>query len=70
MTCKIRHLKTALRNAGFIPRQGGKGSHTVWKHPQYKKNVVISGRDSNDAPIYMQKITFTAINTLNENDTQ
>jgi predicted RNA binding protein YcfA (HicA-like mRNA interferase family) len=41
----IRQLKCELAKAGFTRLKGrGKGSHTVWKHPDNNTIVVYSGR--------------------------
>jgi predicted RNA binding protein YcfA (HicA-like mRNA interferase family) len=53
MAKKIRELKALLRKAGFTCRPG-KGSHTVWRHPQRNKRVVLSGKDGSDAKIYQE----------------
>lgn len=69
MACKIRNLKAALRKAGFISRQG-KGSHTVWRHLDYTKNVVLAGKDKDDAPRYLQREVNVALSAVREiNDT-
>lgn len=53
MPKKIRELKQMLQQAGFelIPKRG-KGSHTVWKHPQYQGSITLSGKDGQDAQVY------------------
>ena len=48
MPKKIRELKSILKKAGFtLLKDRGKGSHTVWEHPNVEKNVILSGKDSN-----------------------
>jgi predicted RNA binding protein YcfA (HicA-like mRNA interferase family) len=54
MPQKIRELKAALAKAGFSMRPG-KGSHTVWEHPQRARPVVLSGKDGADADRYQEK---------------
>jgi predicted RNA binding protein YcfA (HicA-like mRNA interferase family) len=55
MPLKIRKLKSALSKAGFYSRPG-KGSHTVWFHPQYPEvEVTLSGHDGDDADKYQLK---------------
>ncbi len=52
MPLKIRQLKAKLQKAGFILRSG-KGSHTVWRHPDLPDMpVTLSGKDGNDAKPY------------------
>jgi predicted RNA binding protein YcfA (HicA-like mRNA interferase family) len=48
MPKKIRELKAMLRKAGFFPRPG-KGSHTIWEHPDLDDDFTLSGGDGNDA---------------------
>jgi predicted RNA binding protein YcfA (HicA-like mRNA interferase family) len=55
MPPKIKKLKSALAKAGFVKRPG-KGSHTVWLHPDMPDmSVTISGRDGSDAKPYQIK---------------
>ena len=60
---KIRELKAMLRKAGFIYRPG-KGSHTVWSHPQLEDSVTISGKDGADAKRYQEKDVKNALEAL------
>lgn len=60
MPKKIRELKSMLRKAGFICRQG-KGSHTKWKHPKGTKKVTLSGNDGTDAKHYQEKDVMAAL---------
>lgn len=54
MPVKIRELKARLRKAGFYSRPG-KGSHTVWKHPNLPgARLVLSGADGDDAQRYQE----------------
>ena len=47
---KIRELKAILRKASFTClKDRGKGSHTVWEHPNVANNVILSGKDGEDA---------------------
>ncbi len=61
MPRKIRELKAMLRNAGFFMRPG-KGSHSVWSHPNMAdRNVVMSGGDGDDAKPYQERMVQKAI---------
>jgi predicted RNA binding protein YcfA (HicA-like mRNA interferase family) len=53
MPKKVRELKVMLRKAGFFVR-AGKGSHTVWEHPDISNEIVISGKDGDDARPYQE----------------
>ncbi len=53
MPKKVRELKAMLRKAGFFIR-AGKGSHTVWEHPDISDEIVISGKDGEDAKHYQE----------------
>jgi len=56
MARKIRNLKQELRAHGFREQPGrGKGSHSLWKHPAYPRFVTIPGKNSDDAPPYLEK---------------
>lgn len=64
MPLKIKKLKAALSNAGFVMRPG-KGSHTVWKHralPGLK--ITLSGQDGDDAQLYQIKDVQNALKKL------
>jgi predicted RNA binding protein YcfA (HicA-like mRNA interferase family) len=63
MPTKIRELKAMLRKAGFEQR-AGRGSHTVWSHPDLPEKVVLSGQDGNDAKPYQVKDVLTALKKL------
>ena len=55
MPLKVKKLKSVLAKAGFI-KHPGKGSHTVWVHPNIPEMpVTISGRDGSDAKPYQIK---------------
>lgn len=54
MPRKLRELKEDLRKAGCVVRSG-KGSHTVWSHPQLSEVVVLSGQDGEDAKFYQEQ---------------
>jgi predicted RNA binding protein YcfA (HicA-like mRNA interferase family) len=59
---KIRELKAMLSKAGFVLlKDRGKGSHTVWEHPNVINNVIISGKDGKDAQKYQEKRIKEAI---------
>ena len=53
MPKKLRELKASLLRAGFACRSG-KGSHTVWGHPDLAVRIVLSGKDGNDAKPYQE----------------
>jgi predicted RNA binding protein YcfA (HicA-like mRNA interferase family) len=53
MPKKVRELKAMLRKSGFFVR-AGKGSHTVWEHPDISNEIVISGKDGDDARPYQE----------------
>jgi predicted RNA binding protein YcfA (HicA-like mRNA interferase family) len=56
MPRKIRQLKQDLRKAGFQLQPGrGKGSHTVWTHPDVPEPVILSGADGDDAQPYQER---------------
>ena len=55
MPPKIRELKSELRRAGFVMRIG-KGSHTVWMHPDLPDvQLTLSGHDGDDAHRYQER---------------
>ena len=54
MSKKIRELKAILRKAGFVQRSG-KGSHTVWSHPDLSDKIVLSGQDGDDTKPYQER---------------
>ena len=63
MPQKVRELKSILLSAGFTYRSG-KGSHTVWSHPNLDYSVILSGRDSADAQRYQEKDVRNAMRDL------
>ena len=63
MPKKIRELKAILRKAGFVQRSG-KGSHTVWSHPESSWKIVLSGQDGDDAKPYQERDVRTALEQL------
>ncbi len=65
MPKKIRELKSRLRKAGFTSRPG-KGSHTVWEHPQLSRSITLSGNDGDDARSYQVKRVQRALAELGE----
>jgi predicted RNA binding protein YcfA (HicA-like mRNA interferase family) len=65
MPKKIRELKAMLRQAGFLQR-AGKGSHTVWSHPQLADFIVLSGSDGADARPYQEKDVRAILKKLEE----
>ena len=71
MPKKIRELKKMLRQAGFTQLSGrGKGSHTIWMHPNCNDNVTLSGKDSNDAKPYQEKEVYRAIQAVREKNNE
>lgn len=68
MPKKIRELKSILKKAGFILlKDRGKGSHTVWEHPNVEQNVIISGKDGKDAQKYQEKRVQEAVKEAKTN---
>ncbi len=66
---KIRELKSILQKAGFILlKDRGKGSHTVWEHPNVKNNVILSGKDGKDAQPYQEKRVKDAVKEAKNNE--
>ena len=65
MPKKIRELKAMLRKAGFIPRPG-KGSHTVWKHPNLRGSLTFAGKDGDDAQPYQVRDVKEILRKLKE----
>jgi predicted RNA binding protein YcfA (HicA-like mRNA interferase family) len=54
MPQQVRELKSTLLSAGFTYRSG-KGSHTVWSHPNLDYSIILSGRDVAAAQRYQEK---------------
>ena len=68
MPKKIRELKSILKKAGFtLLKDRGKGSHTVWEHPNVEQNVILSGKDSKDAQKYQEKRVTEAVKEAKNN---
>jgi predicted RNA binding protein YcfA (HicA-like mRNA interferase family) len=65
MAKKIRELKAMLLKAGFTYRSG-KGSHTVWSHPQLEYSLTLSGKDGNDADRYQEKDVRNALRDIDQ----
>ena len=58
-----------LKKAGFVLlKDRGKGSHTVWEHPNVRNNVILSGKDGKDAQKYQEKRVNEAIAEARENE--
>jgi predicted RNA binding protein YcfA (HicA-like mRNA interferase family) len=54
MPIKVRRLKALLRRSGFRCRPG-KGSHSIWTHPQRPgMRLVLTGADGDDARPYQE----------------
>ena len=67
MPPKIRQLKAALKKSGFS-QEAGKGSHTVWRHPDISGiAVTLSGKDGNDAHPYQIKDVQEALRRVGGN---
>lgn len=49
-----------LLQAGFAYRPG-KGSHTVWSHPDLPYSLTLSGKDGADADRYQEKDVRNAL---------
>jgi len=67
MPKKIRELKSALLKAGFSYRPG-KGSHTVWTHPQLPYSLTLSGKDGADADRYQERDVKNALQDIQNLD--
>ncbi len=65
MPKKIRELKAMLLKTGFTYRSG-KGSHTVWSHPNLSYSLILSGKDGADADRYQEKDVRDALKNLEE----
>jgi predicted RNA binding protein YcfA (HicA-like mRNA interferase family) len=68
MPKKIRELKAMVSKAGYIlqPRRG-KGSHSFWKHPLLPQEpLTISGKDSDDAPLYLERAIQKVLQKLKD----
>lgn len=64
MPPKVRQLKSKLQKAGFTIRSG-KGSHTVWHHPDKPEiTVTLSGQDGKDAKPYQIEDVQDALREL------
>jgi predicted RNA binding protein YcfA (HicA-like mRNA interferase family) len=64
MPKKIHELKAMLRKAGFHVRPG-KGSHTVWEHPDLpEESFTFAGNDGDDAQRYQVKRIEELLNAL------
>lgn len=62
MPKKIRELKSDLKRAGFVLlHERGKGSHTVWRHPNVADVITIAGKNGDDAQAYQEKQVREAI---------
>ncbi len=64
MPPKIRQLKASLSKAGFYVRPG-RGSHTVWYHPDMLDiEITLAGHDGHDAKVYQVKDVQGALKNL------
>lgn len=58
-----------LKKANFVLlKDRGKGSHTVWEHPNVEQNVILSGKDGKDAQKYQEKRVEEAIKEAESNE--
>jgi predicted RNA binding protein YcfA (HicA-like mRNA interferase family) len=66
MPKKIREIKQIASQAGYVLQKGrGKGSHTFWIHPLIPSiPLTIPGKDGDDAPRYLEKELFQALQAL------
>ena len=67
MPRKLRELKADLLRAGFI-RRSGKGSHTVWSHPDFSTRITLSGKDGSDAKPYQEQDVAEAVRLANQQE--
>ncbi len=66
MPRKIRELKKALRQAGFVCKRT-RGSHERWIHPELPDlPITLAGKDSKDAKLYLEKLVDTALKRIND----
>jgi len=65
MPKKVRELKAMLRKSGFFVRSG-KGSHTVWEHPDLSDEIALSGGDGDDAKPYQESDVKKILRKLKE----
>ncbi len=63
MPKKIRELKSLLLKAGFVV-QSAQGSHSKWTHPKLSTTIMIAGKDSSDARLYLEKQVNQALQAL------
>jgi predicted RNA binding protein YcfA (HicA-like mRNA interferase family) len=62
MPKKIREIKAILSKAGFVQlKNRGKGSHQIWEYANLPEPIVISRKDSDDAPLYLEKQVKNAL---------
>ena len=64
MPRKIRQLIADLERAGWIPVQGGKGSHRKYAHSRSNRRVILSGQPGADALHYQEKQVKLAISEV------
>ena len=67
MPKKLRELKALLLQTGFTFRSG-KGSHTVWKHPNLAFKITLSGKDGDDAKPYQERDVSDAVPLAKEQE--
>jgi predicted RNA binding protein YcfA (HicA-like mRNA interferase family) len=69
MPKKIRELKQMLQKAGFSSKPA-KGSHSKWIHPLLSEAIIIAGKDGNDAKVYLEKQVYSALEKINQIQSQ
>jgi predicted RNA binding protein YcfA (HicA-like mRNA interferase family) len=65
MPKKIREIKSILLQAGFS-YEPAKGSHSKWMHPKLLKSIILSGKDGDDAKLYLERQVNKALAELNK----
>jgi predicted RNA binding protein YcfA (HicA-like mRNA interferase family) len=66
MPRKIHQLIADLKQAGFVPVPGGKGSHRKFRHPRFSGSVILSGKDGGDAHHYQEKQVRNAVREVSQ----
>jgi len=52
---------TTIKRFAYKP---AKGSHSKWIHPKLSQAIIIAGKDSNDAKLYLEKQVTEALAEL------
>jgi predicted RNA binding protein YcfA (HicA-like mRNA interferase family) len=66
MPRKIHQLIADLKQAGFVPAPGGKGSHRKFRHPRFAGAVILSGKEGDDAHYYQEKQVRNAVREVSQ----